>query len=306
MNLTNKRVLVFGGGFIGGNLIHLLAKNGAQVSCFDHKPMEWHHPAIRHITGNFFDFEQVKKALEQADVVVHTISTIAPGSSRLQYMQGYERDFLSSLRMLDEAAKQGIRVLFLSSGGTVYGESGAMRIPESAPLNPINHYGCVKVCIEQVMRQFRREGADFRIARISNAYGPGQNYLGGVGFIDAATKCACTGKSVQIWGDGENIRDYIYIDDICEILMRYLQYDGPEAIVNVGTGIGTTQNEVVALLKEHFPDMQAQYLSRRDVDVTRNVLDSTLCERLFGVKTLPIREGIARCIDAVEDSRSIK
>lgn len=299
MDLTDKRILVFGGGFIGGNLIHLLAQNRAEVICFDHKKMEWNPHGIRHIVGDFFDFEQVREALTQADMVVHTISTIAPGSSRLQYMQGYERDFMASLHMLDEAAKRGLRVLFLSSGGTVYGESKWKRIPEEAPLNPINHYGCVKVCIEQVMRQFVREGADFRIARISNAYGPGQNYLGGVGFIDAAVKCALAGRPVQIWGNGENVRDYIYIDDICQILMRYLQYEGTESIVNVGTGIGTTQNEVVSLLKERFSNIQVEYLDRRDVDVTGNVLDPSLCERLFGVKTLPLRDGIIRCVNAM-------
>ena len=300
VNLANKRILIFGGGgFIGSNLTNLLTQVGAQVISFDHKRPLLNLPLVQYIVGDFFNFDQVQAALAQADIVVHAVSTITPGSSQFQYMQGYERDFLSSVRMLEEAAKRKIRVLFLSSGGTVYGESHEAPIPEGAPLNPINHYGCVKVCIEQVMRQFHLSGADFRIARISNAYGPGQNYIAGVGFIDAAIKSALVGNPVQIWGTGENARDYIYIDDICKLLAAFLEYDGLEFIINIGTGIGTTQNEIVELIKVLFPDICVQFLPKRNVDVKRNILDTSLADRLFNIPKLPLHEGIRRCVEAL-------
>jgi len=298
VDLKDLRVLVLGGGgFIGSNLARKLVGLGAKVTCFDHKFPAEREAKIQYVTADFFNQEQVGVALAQVDAVVHTISTITPGNSRVKYMEGYERDFISTLHMLDEAAKRGLRVLFLSSGGTVYGECDEGRIREDSALNPINHYGCVKVCIESVMRQFRRDGADFKIARISNAYGPGQNHLGGVGFIDAAIQCALEGKPVQIWGDGENRRDYIYIEDVCQILAHILAFEGSEFIFNVGTGVGTTQNEVIAMLKERFPDVSVQYLKQRDVDVRCNILDTTLSKRLFGVKTLELRKGIERYMD---------
>lgn len=298
MRLDEARVLILGGGgFIGSNVTRVLASQGAQVICFDHKVPEKTEKGVQYVEGDFFDSEQVRKVLIQADAVVHAISTITPSSSRYRYMEGYERDFMATLQMLDEAAARGVRVEFLSSGGTIYGEALQERIPEETALNPINHYGCVKACIEHVMRQFRRDGADFRIARIGNAYGPGQNYLGGVGFIDAAIKCALEGSPVQIWGDGENVRDYIYIEDICTLLSSILAFEGPEFLFNVGTGVGTSQNKVIKIIREWIPDAEVQYCAARAVDVHRNVLDTTVCTRVFGFKPRTLRQGIGEYIE---------
>ena len=298
MKLDGARVLILGGGgFIGSNLARMLAQQGARVTCFDRKVPEKADKSIQYLKGDFFDPEQVGKALTRADAVVHTISTITPSSSRFRYMEGYERDFMATLRMLDEAAAGGVRVEFLSSGGTIYGEAHQERIPEETALNPINHYGCVKACIEHVMCQFRRDGADFRIARIGNAYGPGQNYLGGVGFIDAAIKCALEGRPVQIWGDGENIRDYIYIEDICTLLCSILAFEGSEFLFNVGTGVGTSQNEVISIIRERIPGVQVQYCASRAVDVHRNGLDTTVSTRVFGFWPRSLRQGIGEYIE---------
>ena len=301
MKLYGSRVLILGGGgFIGSNLSRMLAEQGARVTCFDHKMPEEAEKGVSYIEGDFFDFEQVQRALGETEAVVHAISTITPSSSMNKYMEGYERDFIATLRMLNEAAARGVRVEFLSSGGTIYGEALQERIPEETALNPINHYGCVKACIEQVMRQFRRDGADFRIARIGNAYGPGQNYLGGVGFIDAAIKCALEGRPVQVWGDGENVRDYIYIEDICTLLCAILAFEGSEFLFNVGTGVGTSQNEVIRLIRERIPGVQVQYCASRAVDVHRNVLDTTVCTRAFGFKPRELKQGIDEYIEFLQ------
>lgn len=288
MDLQGKKVIVFGGaGFIGHNLCSALVVRGAEVTVFDRSVVPTCKD-IRCIQGDFFDDQQLERAVQGQDMLVHAICTINPGSSVTDYMRGYERDFVQSARLCDLAYQSGKRLLFLSSGGTVYGGK-CTPLREDDPKEPINHYGSLKLCVEDMMQAFMHAGADFRIARIANAYGPGQDYRKGVGFIDAAIKKALKHEPIEIWGDGSIVRDYIYIDDICHMLCDVLAYDGTDRIMNIGTGKGVSQHDVIRLLRKYAPDIAVKYLPHRSVDKESFVLDIALYKKnfSFGPRSFP-------------------
>ena len=145
--------------------------------------------------GNFFDDVELETLVENNDIIVHAISTVNPGNSNVQYMRGYNNDFIQTIKLCEYATLYNKKVIFLSSGGTVYGVQEYQPIIEDVCARPINHYGNIKLCIENTIRTFNfQKNTNFIIARISNPYGPGQDYHKGVGFIDAAIKKAIKGE----------------------------------------------------------------------------------------------------------------
>lgn len=293
MELSGKKVIVFGGGgFIGRHLCETLVERGAEVTAFD-RELSAVPESVRCIQGDFFDERQLAQAIQGQDMIVHAICTINPGSSVERYMQGYEKDFVQSARLCDVAFRQGKRLLFLSSGGTVYASKNRPLV-EDDPKKPINHYGSLKLCVENMMQAFMHAGADFRIARIANAYGPGQDYRKGVGFVDAAIKKAMRGETIEIWGDGNIVRDYIYIDDICHMLCDVLAHDGEVRVFNIGTGEGVSQRQVVEVLKEHIPGAAVNFLPGRTVDKKETVLDIACYKKKFSFTPRNFSEGFQK------------
>ncbi len=290
------RVLILGGnGFIGKNLADMLAANGESVTSFDLRLPAKRREKIRYVAGDFFDRDALDECTEGVDTVFHCICTINPGNSEELYFQGYEKDFIQTIRLLEIAKRKGIRVIFLSSGGTVYGEQEQMPVREECVMKPINHYGNLKVCIENMMRIFNRlEGTDMKIARIANPYGPGQDYKKGVGFIDAALKSGLCGQALQVWGKGDIVRDYIYIEDVCGMLYAIARYEGEEEVFNLGTSDGRSQNDILAIARKWFPGLRVEYREAREVDVRKIVLDNRKILKIYGKKPIMLEEGMER------------
>lgn len=282
-----KKVLVIGGsGFIGTNLIKKLVKEGEAVTSFDLHHSEYPVEGATYISGDFFDDENLERALEGMDAVYHCLSTVNPGNSNKRFMQGYSRDFVQSVHLFDLCIQKGIKVIFLSSGGTIYGVQKNQPIREDAECKPINHYGSVKLCIESVMRTFNTQThSNMLIARISNPYGPGQDFHKGVGFVDAAVKKTLSHEPIEIWGDGTVVRDYIYIDDVVEMLYALLDYNGDQEVFNLSSNEGVSLNQVINSLKALGYTPQVTYKESRSVDVPAVVLDN---EKIRTVYTGPL------------------
>lgn len=156
--MKKSKILIFGGGgFIGRNLASTLADRGALVYSFDKAIPEKRDRRIEYIAGDFFDDDHLDDALEGKDAVIHAVSTVNPGNSNKRYMQGYGRDFVQSVKLCEKVLCNRQRMLFLSSGGTVYGNQEVQPITEECFPLPINHYGNVKLCIENVIRTFNTQ-----------------------------------------------------------------------------------------------------------------------------------------------------
>jgi UDP-glucose 4-epimerase len=218
-------------------------------------------------------------------------------------MSGYSRDMVETVRLCSYLLGTQKRMIFLSSGGTIYGKQDKQPIKEEVYAQPINHYGNVKLCIENSIRVFNMQmHTKILIARISNPYGPGQDYKKGVGFIDATVKKALNKETLQIWGDGNIIRDYIYIGDVCEMLYQMSLYEGEEEVFNLSSGIGTSQNQIVELVRRINGDLKVEYTSGRSVDVQKIILDNTKIRRIYEKELVSLNEGLQNYFETIREN----
>lgn len=301
--IMNKRYLVLGGnGFIGKNLVAFIHNSGCEVTSFDYAETDNKIPGVTYIKGDFFDDVFLNKLLdERYDVIYHAISTINPGNSNTRYIFGYGNDLLQTVKMCSLLKDKNVKLIFLSSGGTIYGNQKKQPICEDQTANPINHYGNIKLSIENALRVFKiQEGLDVHVARISNPYGPGQDYSKGVGFIDAALKKALSGDKLEIWGDGSIVRDYIYIDDVCRYLFLLSQYNGDEFVINISSNYGASLNEVIEIIKSLNINVQVDYKQKRSVDVPKIVLSNLKMKSLLGTDLISLKDGITKYKDYLE------
>lgn len=290
------KILILGGnGFLGSNLAQFLKNKGYSVTCFDIVYPQKRVPGIQYVKGNFFDETDLIPYLQDAEVVFHAISTINPGNSNVKYMFAYSNDFLQSVKLAQFSKEYEFKLIYFSSGGTVYGNQDVQPIKETATSIPINHYGNIKLCIENTYRTFNRQiGTNIIIARIANPYGPGQDYTKGVGFVDAAIKKAISHDVLQVYGDGSVIRDYIYIEDVCGMLEKLIGYSGQNEVFNLGTGVGVSQKEVIKIVKDIVGILDVNYVASRTIDVPCVILDNYLMSELYDEKCVDIYEGIKK------------
>ena len=300
-----RKILVLGGnGFLGKNLCAYLAGMGETVYSFDMALPKEKDERIKYIAGDFFDEYTLKKLVQGMDVIYHAICTLNPGNSNEKCIVGYERDFVQTAKLCSYIKDTDCRMIFFSSGGTVYGNQEQQPILETAVPVPINHYGNLKLCIENTIRTFNFQmNKNMLAARISNPYGPGQDYQKGVGFIDAAIKRALSGETIEIWGDGTVVRDYIYIDDLCKMLYALIGYHGNKEVFNLSSGVGISQNEIIDILKGLLPEAKVVYKPGRSVDAKKIILDNTRIRSVCDIEMVKIEEGIKRYYEYIVSNR---
>ena len=140
------------------------------------------------------------------------------------------------------------------------------------------------------------------IARISNPYGPGQDFNKGVGFIDAALKKTLNHEQIEIWGDGSVVRDYIYIEDVCEMIGSLMNYEGDEEVFNVSSNQGISLNDVIKKMKDYGLQPDVIYKDARSVDVPKVVLDNHKIENIHEFKIRSFEEGLKLYIDYLKNN----
>ena len=289
-----KNALIIGGnGFIGSNLGRILSDRDFKVTSFDIARPPVEDSRIEYVMGDFFDDNVLAEIIKGRDVIYHALSTLNPGNSNDKYMMGYGRDFLQTVKLFDMLKDTDTKLIFLSSGGTVYGNQEVQPIEEEATAAPINHYGNVKLCIENTLKVFDIQAkSKMMIARISNPYGPGQDHKKGVGFIDAVIRRTLAGEPVEVWGDGENVRDYIYIDDVCNMLGNLASYEGTQTTFNISSNEGTSMKRILEIVKSIDDRVRVEYKPARSVDVRRIVLDNSRIMSVCPMKLVGLEEGI--------------
>ncbi|MEY8430644.1 NAD-dependent epimerase/dehydratase family protein [Lachnospiraceae bacterium 48-42] len=289
-----KKILILGGaGFLGSNLCCYLRNQGYGVCCFDVEYPAQRQKGIHYIKGDFFNDGELEDAVSDKDCIIHAISTVNPGNSNELYMRGYGKDLLQTIRLCEMLAEKKIKMIFISSGGTVYGNHVKQPIDENVLPSPINHYGNIKLSIENAMRTFNIQmNTKFLIARVSNPYGQGQDFHKGVGFVDAVLKNTLEGNPVEIWGDGENVRDYVYISDVCEMMGCMVEYQGEEDTFNICSGTGVSQNEVIRIIRRMGLNPDVIYMKKRSVDVRKIILSNKKISSIWKKGPINLEEGI--------------
>lgn len=295
-------LFIGGAGFIGSSLVRRFAGDdrykvfviepgAANVSRLDGLEVEITRESLTNV-------EAVEKVIADKgiDTVVHLVSTLIPGSSYEDFKRELTNMVFPSIRIMEFCARNDVKFVYFSSGGTVYGNRTTMQpFVESDLMEPISYYGWSKQMMENgILFKNRTQGLRYLIVRPSNPYGHGQNLFAKQGLVAVAIGKLLQGKPVEVWGDGSAIRDYIYIDDLAEVFFQLVDRDVCNDTVNLGSGRGYSVNDVLAFLKIiSKEDFKIEYQNARPMDVSNMVLDTTKMLGYVDVELTPMLEGMS-------------
>jgi len=298
--------LVLGGkGFIGSHLVDALVAAGRRVRVVDQPGVApFSEPAIVAKVdwreGNFSDEDHIASALDGCDVCYHLVSTTLPKSSNADPKYDIESNLIGTLRLLERAVSAGVKkIVFVSSGGTVYGIPRTVPVEETHSTEPISSYGISKLAIEKYLHlYFDLHKLDYTILRVSNPFGERQRTRAQQGAIAIFLGKILRGETVDIWGDGTTVRDYVYIGDVTQALLQAAAHRGPEKLFNIGSGVGLTLNDVLDEI-ERATGLKSKrnYAPARGFDVPRNVLSIARAKKVLGwAPATSFSDGLARTV----------
>lgn len=296
---NHHQILLLGGaGFLGRALARALLNNGYEVSRIDSRPM-YPMGAQDHVfVGDLSNLDFTQSLLRSCDTLVHLASATTPSTSATSPFIEAEANIGPTLRLLELAQQTDFRhLIFISSGGTVYGNPLRLPAMESDPLTPLSYHAAGKVALESFLHTYRHlSGKVVTILRPSNLYGPEQTLRSGFGIIRTMLENVRTGQPMTIWGDGENVRDYLYIDDMAEACCKLIERGCDSETFNVGAGIGTSINRLHQLIENIVgASIPVQHLPARSLDVRAIILDSSKLTHAAGwAPTISLEEGIHR------------
>ena len=298
------KCLVLGGcGFIGSHIAEGLLASGYSVRVFDKVNVGTHNidhlaDSLELIEGDFTNEVDVAQAVKGMDHIFHFIGTTLPKTSTDNPVYDIESNVVATLRLLDLAAKEEVKkIIFSSSGGTVYGIPQSIPISEDHPTNPTCSYGITKLTIEKYLELHHlTRGQDYVCFRISNPYGERQNPQAIQGAVAVFLGLVKEGRPITIWGDGTITRDYIYIGDVVPVLIEVLQATTPSRVFNLGSGKGTSLSDLTTIIEEVTGrDVRVIYSEGRSIDVPTNILDISRVKGELGFRPkTPLHEGIRK------------
>jgi UDP-glucose 4-epimerase len=282
-----RAVVLGGNGFIGSHLVDELRRHGHHVRVFDRHPERYRRPVggVEYVFGDFGERGHVSDALDTMDVVYDFIGTALPSASNEDPTRDVEVSVLRTLTLLEECvAKRVKKVVYISSGGTIYGVPRALPVAEDSPNWPICSYGVTRLCVEKYLELFRHlYGLRYVTIRPSNAFGPRQDPEGVQGVISVFLGQIINGLGITIWGDGSVVRDYIYVQDLVEGIYAASIADSEHRVFNLGSGVGITLNELVDVICERAGRRTTiDYAPDRAFDVPAIYLDITRAREELG------------------------
>lgn len=297
------RYLILGGaGFIGSNLAAALVSRGERPRIFSRPSyslanIERILPSVDIAYGDFMDDVAVRRATEGVDTIFHLISTTFPSMTLESSIYDVLSNLLPTIRLLEICVANGVRkIVYASSGGTVYGEPQALPITEDHPLIPKSAYGQSKLVIENYLTFYARTTSlEIQILRVSNPYGPRQNPFGVQGLVAVAMGCARSGRTLNVYGRGESVRDYVYIEDVIDGMLKAAARPG-SFIINLSSECGYSVLEVIeAIEKLTGRPVAKRFVEGRGGDVAANVLCNRRARELLNwTPTTTFEDGLSR------------
>ena len=300
-----SKILIFGAsGFIGKALTLKLVTEHKIVAFSNNPANELHNVKnIQTIIGSFTEISDFTELLSGIDCVVHLISTTAPSDNTKHIPDEIVNNIVPTVRLLEDMVSCGVkRIVFASSAGAIYGETGTLVNNIESPPNPYCSYGVQKAAIEMYLKFYGvRYGLDYRIMRISNPYGVGQNPEKMQGLIPILVRRLIDNKEISVFGDGKNMRDYIFLPELIEGIGSVLKYKGTQRIFNLGFGTYYSIYEVIKMIEEvgNKRFVAINTLNSRFCDVKQSYVDMNQCHlELNWFPKIGLKEGIALTLEA--------
>ncbi len=302
-----RSCLIGGAGLIGSYLTPALLASGRDVVVLDPRGPGCRLPGADYVIGHYEDADLFARTLAGCDEWIDLAYATQPKTSFEDPLHDLMANVPAAVALFKRALESDrlSRVLFVSSGGTVYGPVTQWPIPEMAATQPISPYGITKLTIEKYAFMFHRtRGLPALVVRPGNAYGPGQMPFTGQGFIATAIGSVLRGQPVPVFGGGTAVRDYLYAEDLARGILAVLEHGQPGEAYNLGTGIGLSNMQVLEALtpiaRYRGHEVTIDHQPARGFDVPVNVLDISKTTQTTGWRpSIPFGEGLSRTWDAV-------
>lgn len=277
--MSSQILIVGGAGFIGRWVTKRLLSCGHSVVVAGRRAEVELESGARYCQVHNSDYQNLAP-LGPFQTIIDLAYTSLPQTSYEDPVKDIQENLPRFVNLLQFAVQQGCeRFVFLSSGGTIYGQAQRLPIDEQHPLNPISPYGITKLATEKYAAMFfAHYGLKYICLRPGNVYGPGQLPFRGQGFIATAVGAALTGKELVLFGQSGGVRDYIHVFDTASAIVAAIHHGVCGEVYNVGSGNGLNNLDVLASIKQALPQKYSlstvRHLPERIFDVRANVLDS--------------------------------
>lgn len=288
-------IFITGGcGFIGTNLIALMQKRGGyNIKVFDNESLGTFKNikefGVEFVHGDILDYECLVEAIKDSDVVIH----LAADTRVMDSIENPEKNFyanvVGSMNILKAMRKHGIRTIInASTGGAILGEVPPP-VHEAMMPAPESPYGASKLAVEGYLNAFSCSyGMNACSLRFSNVYGPRSWHKGSV--VATFMRQILAGKDIDVYGDGEQIRDYVYIDDLCDGILKALNAN-ISGVYQLGTGKPTSINQLISLISNTVsPDytVKVNYHDARAGEIYKTWCDISKAQKTFGYNPVTI------------------
>ena len=306
-----KALVTGGAGFIGSNLVDALLARGDEVTVLDNlstgRRENLEQALANGATLAEIDIREAEAVADlvartKPDVIFHLAAQIDVRKSVADPANDARINVEGTTNVLSAAQAHGVpRVVNTSTGGAIYGEGRQLPAPEDHPSAPEAPYGLSKWCAEQYCEIFTRlHGLSTVSLRYGNVYGPRQDPLGEAGVIAIFCGKALDGGTAVIFGDGEQTRDYVYVDDVVDANLRAAE-SGATGPINIGLGTEKSVLDIVEVLNEHAPDgFQPEHAPARPGEVQHIALDASRARDELGWEArVELDEGLKRTLDSL-------
>lgn len=291
-----------GGGFLGSALRAVFSSRGYDLLTIGRSPEIATHDGERYFSLTQHTLEELPPLLESAQLhAVIDLSHNSVPNSAAEPVDDISRNVANVTRHLDFAAVASAPLfVYVSSGGTVYGDGSARPSPEDAATDPISPYGIAKLACEKLVDSYQRQhGSRALILRPSNVYGPHQKPFRGQGLVATAMGLAWKGEPVSVFGSGSHVRDYLYTDDFSSAVVALVEQPDARGVFNLGSGVGVSIHEmlelIAAVLAADGVTLRREPRPERPGDVAYSVLNVDKVSHLTGWRAeTKLRIGVER------------
>ncbi len=299
------KILVTGGaGFIGSHIVDKYISLNHEVVIVDDLTTGKKENINSDAKFYRIDLRNEKKIAailkrERPEIINHQAAQKSVAHSVTDPIHDAGINIVGFLNLMEAAKQTGVKkVIFSSTGGAIYGDAKEIPTPETYPPQPISPYAITKFATEQYLRFYQQTaGITPVILRYANVYGPRQDPFGEAGVVAIFSMLLSEGKPLTVFGDGKQTRDYVYVEDVAEANVKALKYN-PEkyddAIINIGTGVETTLNDIIALLEDaSAKKAEVKNEPPRAGDLLRSAIAPEKSHKVLGWKPqVEISEGI--------------